>query len=186
MRPRAGEIEGGVVLLAGGTDVLVKAREGRPYADKTVVDVYGIPELCKISETQTELIIGAGVTIRRSRTRRWCAGTPAFFRTPAGRWVAPDPKPRDHRRQHCKRVSGGRFACGARGAGSRGGDQPPRGDPARAARRDHRKAVSNDADRRELITRIFVKKVPHGCKYDFYKLGRRNALSISRMTIERC
>jgi hypothetical protein len=31
-----------------------------------------------------------------------------------------------------------------------------------------------------------VKKVPHGCKYDFYKLGRRNALSISRMTIERC
>ena len=36
---------------------------------------------------------------------------------------------------------------------------------------------------RDVITRVIVKKLPAGTVSDFYKLGRRRALAISRMTI---
>ena len=55
--------EGPVTLLAGGTDVLVYGREGdERYADHTVVDIYGLPELRGIEETEDALLIGAGTT----------------------------------------------------------------------------------------------------------------------------
>jgi len=179
-----GEIEGGVVLLAGGTDVLVKAREGRPYADKTVVDVYGIPELCKISETQTELIIGAGVThtqIADSPLVRWNAGVLSDACRTVGSLQI---------RNHA--TIGGNIANASPAADSLAAlavleaeveinclgeiRRVPLGE---IIEKPYRTTLTD----RELITHIFVKKVPHGCKYDFYKLGRRNALSISRMTI---
>ena len=36
---------------------------------------------------------------------------------------------------------------------------------------------------RDLITRVFIRKAPVGTQFHFYKLGRRKALAISRMTI---
>ena len=57
------ETEGPVTLLAGGTDVLVYGREADDrYADHTVVDIFGLPELTGISEDGDFLVIGAGAT----------------------------------------------------------------------------------------------------------------------------
>lgn len=178
------EVEGGVVLLAGGTDVLVKAREGHRYADKTVVDVYGIPELCGISETETDLIIGAGVThtqIADSPQIRWMAGVLADACRTVG-----SPQIRNHA------TIGGNIANASPAADSlaalavleakveinRLGEvrRMPLGDVVEGP---YRTTLSD----RDLITRIVIKKVPRGSQSNFYKLGRRNALSISRMTI---
>ena len=97
--------EGPVTLLAGGTDVLVYGREGDDrYADHTVVDIYGLPELRGIEETEDALLIGAGTTHTE------------IEQSPLVQRYA-DPQSRDHRRQHRQRIAGSRFVCGVGGAG---------------------------------------------------------------------
>lgn len=178
------ETEGGVVLLAGGTDVLVNAREGHRYADKHVVDIYGIPELCGINETETELIIGAGVThtqIADSVLVRRNAGVLADACRTVGSLQI---------RNHA--TIGGNIANASPAADSLAAlavleaeieinrlGEIRRIPLCEVIERPYRTTL----DDRDLITRIIVKKIPHGSKCDFYKLGRRNALSISRMTI---
>lgn len=178
------QIQGDVALLAGGTDVLVNAREGHRYADKHVVDIYGIPELCGISETETELIIGAGVThtqIADSALVRWKAGVLADACRTVGSLQI---------RNHA--TIGGNIANASPAADSLAalavleaeveinhlGDvrRMPLAD---VIERPYRTTLND----RDLITRVIIKKIPHGSKCNFYKLGRRNALSISRMTI---
>jgi len=178
------EIEGGVVLLAGGTDVLVKAREGHRYADKTVVDIYGIPELCGISETETELIIGADTThaqIADSPLVRWKAGVLADACRTVG-----SPQIRNHA------TIGGNIANASPAADSLAAlsvleaevEINRLGEIVRMPISDViEKPYRTTLNDRDLITRIIVKKIPHGSQCNFYKIGRRNALSISRMTI---
>ncbi|NLA71274.1 MAG: hypothetical protein GX850_02425 [Clostridiaceae bacterium] len=55
-------IEGPVLLLAGGSDLLVQARQDDRYEDHTVVDIFGIEELRTIEDTEGHLVIGACVT----------------------------------------------------------------------------------------------------------------------------
>ena len=38
-------LEGPVVLFAGGTDILIYAREDDRYADSSIVNIFGLPEL---------------------------------------------------------------------------------------------------------------------------------------------
>ncbi|MBL8133352.1 MAG: FAD binding domain-containing protein [Anaerolineae bacterium] len=53
---------GGGRVIAGGTDLLVDARaEGEPAAE-ALIDVTAIPELRQISESDGQIVIGAGVT----------------------------------------------------------------------------------------------------------------------------
>lgn len=177
-------IEGDVQLLAGGTDVLVNAREGRRYAEKTVVDIYGIQELCGISQKGDWLVIGAGTThtqIEQSPLVREKAGVLADACRTVG-----SPQIRNHA------TIGGNIANASPAADSlaalcvleaeveinRLGEvrRIPLGE---VIEKPYRTTLSD----RDIITRVFVKATPAGTRHNFYKLGRRNALSISRMTI---
>ena len=172
------------LLLAGGTDVLVNAREEHRYQDRSVIDIYGLPELTGITETERELIIGAGVTHAQ------IAASPLV-------------------RAHCGVLSA---ACNTVGSlqirnhatiGGNIGNASPAADSFAALTlldadveinrlgevrrekigeviaRPYRTTMSD----RDVITRIIIKKLPAGTICDFYKLGRRRALAISRMTI---
>lgn len=176
--------EGDVLLLAGGTDVLVDAREGHRYADRTVVDIYGIEELRGISQEGDTLVIGAGTThtqIEQSPLVRERAGVLADACRTVGSLQI---------RNHA--TIGGNIANASPAADSlaalsvleaeveinRLGEtrRIPLGE---VIEKPYRTTLTD----RDVVTRIFVKTPPPGTKHDFYKLGRRNALSISRMTI---
>lgn len=176
--------EDGVKLLAGGTDLLVNAREGHPYRELTIVDIYGLPELCRIEEMDGWIAIGAGVThtqIEQSALIREKAGVLADACRTVG-----SPQIRNHS------TIGGNIANASPAADSlaalsvleaevevnRLGEvrRVPLGD---IIEKPYRTTLSD----RDLITRIFVKKADAGTQFHFYKLGRRKALAISRMTI---
>ncbi len=176
--------KGGVKLLAGGTDVLVNAREGHPYRDMSILDIYGIEELCQIEELEGWIAIGAGVThaqIEQSLLIRARVGVLADACRTVG-----SPQIRNHA------TIGGNIANASPAADSlaalsvleaevevnRLGEirRVPLGD---IIEKPYRTTLTD----RDLITRIFVKKAPAGTKFHFYKLGRRKALAISRMTI---
>jgi len=176
--------KGGVKLLAGGTAVLVNAREGHPYIDMSILDIYGIEELCQIEELDGWIVIGAGVThaqIEQSLLIRERAGVLADACRTVG-----SPQIRNHA------TIGGNIANASPAADSlaalsvlvaevevnRLGEirRVPLGD---IIEKPYRTTLTD----RDLITRIFVKKAPAGTKFHFYKLGRRKALAISRMTI---
>lgn len=55
-------IDGPVLLVAGGSDVLVQAREDGRYKNHTAVDIFGIKELRLIEEQEDQLVIGACAT----------------------------------------------------------------------------------------------------------------------------
>ena len=128
------ETEGtGGPLLAGGTDVLVYGREADDrYADHTVVDIFGLPELTGISEDGDFLVIGAGAThtqIEQSPLVQRHAGR-AGAGVPHGR-LAADPQPCDHRRQHrqrprLRRIRSRRWRCSMRSWRSTGWQAAPR------------------------------------------------------------
>lgn len=177
--------EGPVTLLAGGTDVLVYGREGDDrYADHTVVDIYGLPELRGIEETEDALLIGAGTThseIEQSPlVQRYADVLACACRTVGSLQI----------RNHA--TIGGNIGNASPAADSfaalavldaeleinRLGEV--RREPlSQVIARPYRTTLSD----RDIITRIIVKKLPEGTKCDFYKLARRRALAISRMTI---
>lgn len=176
--------QGGVKLLAGGTDLLVNAREGHPYREMTLIDIYGIPELCRIEEQDKWISIGAGVThaaIEQSPLICKMAGVLADACRTVG-----SPQIRNHA------TIGGNIANASPAADSlaalsvleaeveinRLGEirRVPLGD---VIEKPYRTTFSD----RDLITRIFIRKAPAGTQFHFYKLGRRKALAISRMTI---
>ena len=176
--------EGGVKLLAGGTDLLVNAREGHPYRELTIVDIYGLPELCRIEELDDWIAIGAGVThtqIEQSALIREKAGVLADACRTVG-----SPQIRNHS------TIGGNIANASPAADSLAAlsvleaevEVNRLGEVRRVPLSDIiEKPYRTTLSDRDLITRIFVKKADAGAQFHFYKLGRRKALAISRMTI---
>mgnify|MGYP000985141613 CR=1 FL=1 len=177
-------IQGGVKLLAGGTDILVDAREGHPYREITLIDIYGIPELCRMEDQGEWIAIGAGVThaaIEKSSLIRERAGVLADACRTVG-----SPQIRNHA------TIGGNIANASPAADSlaalsvleaeveinRLGEMRriPLGDVIE-------KPYTTTLSDRDLITRVFIRKPSEGTRFHFYKLGRRKALAISRMTI---
>lgn len=176
--------QGEVKLLAGGTDVLVNAREGHPYRDRTIVDIYGIAQLSQIEEQADWIAIGADAThaaVEQSLLIREKAAVLADACRTVG-----SPQIRNHA------TIGGNLANASPAADAlaalsvleaeveinRLGDvrRVPLGD---VIEKPYRTTLTD----RDLITRIFIKKAPAGTRFHFYKLGRRKALAISRMTI---
>lgn len=51
------------ICMAGGTDIIVKARKRNWYKNMDVIDIGRVDELCHIKEEQDGLLIGAGVKI---------------------------------------------------------------------------------------------------------------------------
>ncbi|MEG1523399.1 MAG: FAD binding domain-containing protein [Clostridia bacterium] len=175
---------GPVKLIAGGTDVLVQARDGDPYKDYTFIDIYGIPGLSQITETATTLRIGAGIThaeITASPLVQQYAGILADACNTIG-----SPQIRNHA------TIGGNIANASPAADTLAAlavldaalEIRCHGELRQVSifdvieRPNRTKLNSHD-----LITCILIPKLPAGCRYQFYKLGRRKALSISRMTI---
>ncbi len=157
--------EGGVKLLAGGTDLLVNAREGHPYRELTIVDIYGLPELCRIEELDDWIAIGAGVThtqIEQSALIREKAGVLADACRTVG-----SPQIRNHS------TIGGNIANASPAADSL----------AALSVLEAEVEVNRLGEVRRVPLGIFVKKADAGTQFHFYKLGRRKALAISRMTI---
>ena len=178
------ETEGPVTLLAGGTDVMVYAREGDRYADHTVVDIFGLPELCGIEETADALLIGTGTTHTE------------IERSPLVHQYA------DILAQACRTVGSLQIRNHATIGGNIGNASPAADSFAALTLLEaeveinrlgevRREAIGEVIARpyhttlsdRDVITRIIIKKLPAGTVCDFYKLGRRRALAISRMTI---
>ena len=106
---------GGARVLAGGTDLVIRLRDGS-YAPSVVVDVKRVPRA------------GAGDPGRRGRRARHrrdddddrdrgAPGHPARHgrarRGGRGRGLRPDPEPRDARREPRQRLAGGRHRAGA-------------------------------------------------------------------------
>jgi len=60
----AGPAAGGFVLLGGGTDVLVKIKQ-RLMTPAGIISLSGLPELAKLEQQGDDILIGAGVTLRR-------------------------------------------------------------------------------------------------------------------------
>jgi len=176
--------EGGVKLLAGGTDLLVNAREGHPYRELTIVDIYGLPELCWIEELDGWIAIGAGVThtqIEQSALIREKAGVLADACRTVG-----SPQIRNHS------TIGGNIANASPAADSLAALSVLEAEVEVNRLGEIRRVPLGDIIEkpylttlidRDLITRIFVKKASSGTQFHFYKLGRRKALAISRMTI---
>ncbi len=176
--------EGGVKLLAGGTDLLVNAREGKPYRDKTVIDIYGLAELCRIEAEPDWIAIGAGVTHAQIE-RSPLIGKEAAVLADACRTVG-SPQIRNHA------TIGGNIANASPAADSLAAlsvlEAEVEINRLGAVRRLPLGEVIDKPYRttlgeRDLITRVWIRREPAGTRFHFYKLGRRKALSISRMTI---
>lgn len=170
--------------LVGGTDILVKAREGDAYLNTTLIDISGLEELRGIRDCGETLEIGA------LTSHAEISASPLVLEH--GELLA----------KACLTVGSPQI----RNRGTIGGNianASPAADSLPALAAMGAKAEVTDAEggsrilsltdviqssyrlalpKTALITRIHLPKHT-GWRAVFYKLGRRNALSISRMTI---
>lgn len=177
-------VEEPIAIIAGGTDVLVYAREDDRYANSALIDIYGLAEeLGQIREEGDDLIIGA------LATHAAIAKSPLVLRyapilADACRSIAA-PQVRNHA------TIAGNIANASPAADSLGalavlrakvGVQSPEGQRELAMDQIIARPYRNNLGPRDLITYIRVPKL-EGYRHMFYKLGRRRAQSISRMTL---
>lgn len=177
-------IEGPVILVAGGSDVVVQAREDDRFKDHTAVDIFGVSELRGIREEGSQLVIGAAVTHEE------------IVRSPLVRKHAPilaeachtvgSPQIRNHA------TIGGNIANASPAADTlaalavlgaklvlwRAGKEETV--PLVAVFEGPYRTNLGD---RDLILSVVFDKVAEDVCFNFTKVGRRKALSISRMTI---
>ena len=177
-------LEGPVVLFAGGTDILIYAREDDRYADSSIVNIFGLPELQGITLLGDEIRIGAGVThteIEQSPIIQKYAKVLADACCTIGSLQI-----RDHA------TLAGNICNASPAADSLAAlaildakiEYLHEGKPCELALVDFiakpYKTVLSD---RDLVTCIRIRRLPEDTQTVFYKLGRRKALAISRMTI---
>jgi len=169
--------------IAGGTDLVVAMRQRGPWFDR-LVDIATIPELCEIEETPAGIRIGAAVTFARA------AASP-LLRAAAPLLV-----------EACLSVGSPQI----RNAGTLGGNVinaapcadslPPlvaldatahlAGPEGERTLPVSQLAISpHHATLRagELLTHFSFARLPRGTRSTFIKLGRRNAQSISRLSV---
>ena len=178
------ELNGPVLLLAGGTDVMVYAREDDRYAEHSVVDIYHLPELRGITEEGDTIRIGAGTTHTEIETSALIQSH-ANVLAMACRTVGS--------RQIRNRATIGGNICNASPAADSLGALAVLGAVLEVRRngetvliplsevieKPYRTALSD----RDLVLAVRIRKLPADEVTHFWKLGRRKALAISRMTI---
>lgn len=176
----------GTKIIAGGTDLLVELR-GIPAGEKgpkRVLDISGLPELKGIRKEGEEIVVGSGSTHREVHTS-------------------------DLIREAAPLLAAASAAVGAaqhRNIATIGGNimnASPAADtvPALIALEAEAVLMSREGKRVEKLSGIFVKPyltsvrpdeiltsvrfrcLPPGARSAFVKLGRRNALAISRMNV---
>lgn len=180
----ASQAEESTLYYAGGTDILINSRAGEPYRDRYVIDIFDVDELRGIEEFADHLRIGSMTThtqIARSPLIQQYAGVLGLASATVGSLQI---------QNHA--TIGGNIANASPAADSfaalavldgrieiRRGEETlclPLYDLVTGPYQTSLKPA-------DLITAILVTKQPEGSLHDFYKLGRRRALAISRMAI---
>lgn len=173
-------------IVAGGTDLLVELR-GIPPGGKGpewVVDISGLPELKGIREEGETIVVGAGSSHREVHTSDLIReGAPLLAAASAAVGAA----------QHRNIATIGGNIMNA----SPAADTVPalialEAEAVLNSREGERvgklseifvKPYQTDASPGEILTAVRFRRLPVGAKSAFVKLGRRNALAISRMNV---
>lgn len=178
------KLDGPVCLVAGGTDVMIYARESDRYSEYSVVNIFRLPELMGITLTEDGVRIGAGVThteVERSPVIQKHANVLAMA---------------------CRTVGSLQIRNHATLAGNVINASPAADSLAALAVLDAKvelrragqtlllplsdvieKPYRTTLSDRDIVTAIHVRRLPEDAICHFYKLGRRKALAIARMTI---
>jgi xanthine dehydrogenase iron-sulfur cluster and FAD-binding subunit A len=171
-------------ILAGGTDLLIEWRRAATRAPKVVLDVSRVPELAGIAEANGHLTLGPLAThadLERSDLVRKFAPVLAAAAAAIG---APQIRARG--------TVGGNIMNAAACAdtvpplialGATVTLQSKKGTRELPLTDLFLKPYQTQAKPDELLTSIRFPKLPAGARSAFIKLGRRNALSISRLSV---
>jgi len=178
------EFEGGARILAGGTDVLVELRKANSTSSRAIVDISRIRSLKRIEESGNSIIVGPLTThaeVLRSEIIR--TGAP-LLRTAVSTIGSPQVRNRG--------TIGGNIVNAAACADT----VPPlmaldaqiklqssRGERILALSSFFVKPYVTVAMRDEILTEIRFSRLPADAASSFVKLGRRNALSIARLSV---
>ena len=175
--------EGPIVILAGGSDLVVQARDNR-FENHTVIDVLNIESLRQIEETDEYLEIGACVTheeIAQSPLVKRYAPVLAEASLSVGSLQI---------RNHS--TIGGNIANASPAADTLTPLTVLGAEVIILSNGTERQVRLPDIfegpyrtnlDDSDLIVKLLVPKQAETVRYNYTKLGRRKALSISRMTI---
>jgi CO/xanthine dehydrogenase FAD-binding subunit len=173
-----------LTILAGGTDVLIELRRGTTKAPKVVLDISGVPELGGIEEADGNIILKPLAT----HTELACSELVRQFAPLLGSAAAAigSPQIRD------RGTVGGNIMNAAACAdtvpplvalGATVTLQSKAGCRELALADLFVKPYQTKAKPDELLTAIRFPKLAPGARSTFIKLGRRNALAISRMSV---
>ena len=173
-----------VTILAGGTDVLIELRWGTTKAPKVVLDISGVPELGGIDEADGSITIKPLATHTELRRSDLVQKFAPLLRSAASSIGSPQIRDRG--------TLGGNIMNAAACADT----VPPLIAlgatvtlQSKAACRELAladlfvKPYQTKATPEELLTAIRFPKLPPNARSAFIKLGRRNALAISRMNV---
>lgn len=176
----------GTKIIAGGTDLLVELR-GIPAGEKGpkfVLDISGLPELKGIREEGEEIIVGSGTTHREVQTSESIREAAPLLAAASATVGAA---------QHRNIATIGGNIMNA----SPAADTVPalialEASAVLRSREGERvsplsgifvKPYQTDAKPNEILTTVRFRRLPAAAKSAFVKLGRRNALAISRMNV---
>src|ERR1039458_7702620 len=173
-----------VTILAGGTDVLIELRRGTTKAPKVVLDISGVPELGGIDEADGSITIKPLATHTELRRSDLVQKFAPLLRSAASSIGSPQIRDRGTvggnimNAAACADTVPPLIALGATvtlqsKAGCR---EMPLADL-------FVKPYQTKAKPDELLTAIHFPKLPPNARNAFIKLGRRNALAISRMSV---
>jgi carbon-monoxide dehydrogenase medium subunit/xanthine dehydrogenase FAD-binding subunit len=173
-------------ILAGGTDVIggIRLESSRFKNVAGLVDINGIAELREITETADTVTIGAAVTFAEITQSKICRKYYPALVSASSQVGSPQIRNRA--------TVAGNFVNNAPCADSvpsllvydavitivsaSGTKEMPLSD---FLLKPYRTQITSDA----LVTKVTLKKFPESYQSSFYKLGRRRAVVISRMTI---
>ena len=171
-------------ILAGGTDLLIELRRATKKAPKVVLDISGVSELGGVEESDGSIIINPLTThaelVRSDLVRKFA---PLLGSAAA---AIGSPQIRD------RGTVGGNIMNAAACAdtvpplialGAKVTLQSQEGTREMTLADLFVKPYQTKAKPGELLTTIRFPKLPPGARSAFIKLGRRNALSISRMSV---
>jgi len=174
------------VILAGGTDLLVELR-GIPAGEKGpdwILDISGLPELKGIREEGEEIVVGSGTTHREVQTSE-------VIREAAPLLAAASATVGAAQHRNIATIGGNIMNA------SPAADTVPalialEASAVLRSREGERveklsgifvKPYQTDAATGEILTAVRFRRLPPTAKSAFVKLGRRNALAISRMNV---
>lgn len=177
-------IDGKVSYVAGGTDLVIHERENNNFGDVTLIDVFGIEELRYIKEDSDKILIGSAST-HTDIVENQLINTYASILSKACSTVGSILT-----RNHATLVGN---VCNASPAADSLSSLAVLDAKFKILREGQYITISlydiidkpghTILQNKDFVVEVIINKLKPGTKTDFFKLGRRKALAISRMTI---